>query len=178
MIEENEKQARAESTEQQVDPIQLQYSVDRIRSEQNLPLAVLAGGVIALVGAAAWAAITVSTGYQIGWMAVGIGLGVGLTVRALGRGVDNIFGVVGSLWALFACLAGNLFALCGMLSAQENISFWQILAALDIGTISQLMVATFSPVDLLFYGIAIYEGYKLSFRNFSEQELQQLPGGV
>jgi hypothetical protein len=26
------------------------------------------------------------------------------------------------------------------------------------------MVATFAPMDLVFYGIAIYEGYKLSLR--------------
>jgi hypothetical protein len=26
-----------------------------------------------------------------------------------------------------------------------------------------LMQATFSPIDLLFYGLAIYEGYRFSF---------------
>lgn len=34
-----------------------------------------------------------------------------------------------------------------------------------------VMVATFSPMDLLFYGIAVYEGYKLSFRRVSPEDM-------
>ena len=33
------------------------------------------------------------------------------------------------------------------------------------------MVATFSPMDLLFYGIAVYEGYKFSFRQVGPEDL-------
>ena len=33
------------------------------------------------------------------------------------------------------------------------------------------MVVTFSPIDLLFYGIAVYEGYKLSFRQIGLDDL-------
>lgn len=33
------------------------------------------------------------------------------------------------------------------------------------------MQETFSPMDLLFYAIAIYEGYRLSFREFSDKDL-------
>ena len=38
----------------------------------NLPVALLAGAVAAAMGAALWALVTVFTGTQIGWMAVGI----------------------------------------------------------------------------------------------------------
>jgi hypothetical protein len=38
----------------------------------------------------------------------------------------------------------------------------------------ELLVATFSPMDLLFYGIAVYEGYHLSFRQVTDQELAEL----
>ena len=31
------------------------------------------------------------------------------------------------------------------------------------------MMATFSPMDLVFYGIAMYEGYKFSFRPFLQK---------
>jgi hypothetical protein len=34
-----------------------------------------------------------------------------------------------------------------------------------------LMKATFSPIDLLFYGIAVYEGYRFSFRQVTPEEL-------
>jgi hypothetical protein len=39
------------------------------------------------------------------------------------------------------------------------------------------MTANFSPIDLLFYGIAIYEGYKLSFRQVTEDELRAAARG-
>jgi hypothetical protein len=32
------------------------------------------------------------------------------------------------------------------------------------------MMATFHPMDLLFYGIAVYQGYQLSFRELTEND--------
>jgi hypothetical protein len=41
------------------------------------------------------------------------------------------------------------------------------------------MKAFFSPMDLVFYAIAVYEGYKLSFRQVTQDELSEmLSGGV
>jgi hypothetical protein len=37
--------------------------------------------------------------------------------------------------------------------------------------VPEVMMDAFSPMDLLFYGIAIYEGYKFSFRQITEEEL-------
>jgi hypothetical protein len=39
------------------------------------------------------------------------------------------------------------------------------------------MTATFSVMDLLFYGIAIYEGYRFAFRKIRPEELQGLSQG-
>jgi hypothetical protein len=33
------------------------------------------------------------------------------------------------------------------------------------------MKDSFSPMELLFYGIAIYEGYNFSFRKITEEEI-------
>ena len=41
----------------------------------------------------------------------------------------------------------------------------------------QLMVAFFGMMDLLFYAIALYYGYKLSFRQLTNQDLQQMLSG-
>jgi hypothetical protein len=38
----------------------------------------------------------------------------------------------------------------------------------------ELMSISFSPMDLLFYGIAVYEGYKFSFRRMTGEEMQQV----
>ncbi|HEX7014155.1 MAG TPA: hypothetical protein VF191_01505, partial [Cyclobacteriaceae bacterium] len=38
-------------------------------------------------------------------------------------------------------------------------------------TTRSFMMSTFSPIDLLFYGLAAYEGYRFSFRQISEAEI-------
>ena len=154
-----------------IDPAQLQHALENLSSEQNLFLGVLAGAVAALGGAALWAVVTITTGYQIGYLAVAVGFLVGFAMRQFGKGTDQVFGVVGAVLALLGCGLGNLFSACAVLSQQEGIPFFDVLSVLDLAIISELMAATFSPVDLLFYGIAIYEGYKLSFRQLTAQDL-------
>ena len=165
-----------ETTEEtvQIDPARLQYVLDRVRSQQNMAGAILAGLAASLLGAAVWAGVTVVTGYQIGWMAVGVGFLVGFTVRTVGKGVDTAFGFVGAGLALLGCGVGNLLAICGVIAAQENMAFMDVLSRLDLGVIRELMVATFNTMDLVFYGIAVYEGYKLSFRQVDQAELVAL----
>lgn len=155
-----------------IDPVQLEMAKERLRSEQRLGPAVLAGGAAAAAGAAVWAAITVATGYQIGWMAVGVGFLVGLAVRYFGKGMDRSFGVVGAVWSLLGCGLGNLLAVCGMVSKEQGIPLGFVVRNLNLEIAADMMAATFSPMDLLFYGIAVYEGYRFSFRQLTEEQLQ------
>jgi len=37
----------------------------------------------------------------------------------------------------------------------------------------KIPLAHFSPMDLLFCGIAVYEGYKFSFRRLTPQEIER-----
>jgi hypothetical protein len=133
--------------------------------------------VAALVGAAAWAGVTVATGYQIGYMAIGVGFLVGYAIRLAGKGVTSVFGVVGAVLALLGCALGNLLAVTALLAQNDGIPFLQALPQLNPQLIQELMVAFFSPMDLLFYGIATYEGYQLSFRQLSPEELEGMLSG-
>jgi hypothetical protein len=160
--------------EPQIDQAQLQYAIEQLRSQQNLAGGVIAGLVAALAGAAVWAGITVLTNFQIGWMAVGVGFLVGFAVRAVGKGVDKSFGIAGAILALLGCLTGNLLAVCGIVSRQEGIPFFTLLSRLNVQMIQELMTATFSPMDLLFYGIAVYESYRFSFRQVKPEDLGSL----
>lgn len=161
----------------EVDQARLQFALEQLRSQQNLFGGVLAGAVAALVGAAVWAAVTVFTGYQIGWLAVGVGFLVGFAVRTVGKGVDKVFGIAGAVLALLGCLAGNLLAVCGMIARQESMDLLTVLSRLDAGVAFELLQATFSPIDLLFYGFAVWEGYRFSIRQLTEKDLgETLPG--
>jgi hypothetical protein len=158
----------------EIDELKLQTYVQEIKDNQNLSLGILGGLGAAAIGATIWAMITTLTNYQIGWMAVGVGLLVGMGVRSLGKGIDTSFGVIGAALSLLGCLAGNLLTICILISRQENIELFNLLSRLNPSTTFQLMKATFNPMDLLFYGIAVYEGYRFSFRRLSEDELSRL----
>jgi hypothetical protein len=134
-------------------------------------MGIIGGMVAALIGAGAWATVTVLTNFQIGWMAVGVGFLVGYAVRVFGKGLSNVYGFVGATLALTGCLAGNLFSVCAVISKQEAIPFFDLISRLNPLIIIDLMKATFSPIDLLFYGIAVYEGYRFSFRQITQDEL-------
>jgi hypothetical protein len=95
-----------------------------LRSEQNYAGAVLGGLIGALVGAAIWAVITVSTHYQIGWMAIGVGFLVAVLVRYFGKGIDRVFGIIGALFAMFGSMLGNYFSIAYFASIEYNVDFF------------------------------------------------------
>lgn len=166
------------SSESTMDELKARMLLDRLRGEQNLGAGVAGGVAAALLGAVAWAAVTVATGYQIGWMAIAVGFLVGWTMRALGKGVDRVFGVVGAVLALAGCVVGNVLSVYGFAASQMEIPLTEVIAMVDFATVVDIMVETFSPMDLLFYGLAVYEGYQLSFRQMTEEELEQAAGEV
>lgn len=155
----------------QLTPEQIDLALQRLRSDQNFTSGALLGLVASVVGAAVWAVVTIATEYQIGFMAIGVGYLVGIAVRIGGKGLDPAFSYLGAGLALFGCLLGNLFTVCGFIAINEGVSFFEVLSLLDFQIVQELMIETFSPLDLLFYGIAIYEGYKLSTRQLSVEDV-------
>lgn len=141
-------------------------SADRRQQEmgdnQNLAFGIAAGAGAALVGAVIWAVISAITNYQIGWMAVGVGALVGIAVRWAGKGVDNTFGIAGAVISLLGCVVGNFFTIVILISRQETIPIMEILSRMNPQIFMALMKETFQVMDLLFYGLAVSTGYKLS----------------
>lgn len=148
--------------------------IDQFKSEQRFSNGLIAGLVAGVLGAVVWGVITVATGYQIGYMAIAIGAGVGVAIRYFGKGIDQIFGISGAIVAILSCLLGNFFSIIGFVSNNEGLGVLDTLSMFDYGQIIPIMSSTFSPMDLFFYGIAGYEGYKFAFRTFTEEDLQEL----
>jgi hypothetical protein len=126
----------------------------------NLFGGILAGLLAAVIGAVVWAAVTCTTKYQIGWMAVGVGFLVGFAVRKFGRGGTPLYGGIGAVLALFGCLLGNYFTIIGFVAAEAQIGVFEALTRLPLSSVPEIMGEAFSVMDLLFYGIAVFEGYK------------------
>ena len=148
--------------------------VQNLRDEQRFGTGAVAGLAAALIGAFIWGAITAITHYQIGWMAVGVGFLVGYAVRLFGKGVEPRFGYLGAGLALFGCLAGNILAVCLFFSYNFGVPLFDILGQLTPSACYELLKTTFSPVDLLFYALAVYEGYRISFRCLTPDEVSKL----
>lgn len=155
----------------QINEDKLASFLEQLRLEQNMPLAIVAGLAASLVGAIVWAIITSVTGYQIGYMAVAIGFLVGFAIRTFGKGIDKIYGIMGAAFSIFGCLVGNFLTFAGYVSKDQGIGIVDTLLLIDYSLVPEAMIETFSPMDVLFYGIAIYEGYKFSFRKLTEHEI-------
>jgi hypothetical protein len=53
----------------------------------------------------------------------------------------------------------------------------EVLERLEFDLIVEMMFRSFGPMDLVFYGIAVYEGYRLSFQRLSDADLQAMLKG-
>ncbi|MDR2916216.1 MAG: hypothetical protein LBV74_15560 [Tannerella sp.] len=140
--------------------------MEQLRSEQSLPYGIFFGITAAVISSLLWATITVLTGYQIGYMALAVGFIVGYGVRVGGKGIDPIFGIIGAVLALLGCLAGNLFSKIAYIVNYTDIEYYEIFANMKLSMMIDIIAETSEPIDLLFYGIAIYEGYRFSFRKY------------
>jgi hypothetical protein len=60
-------------------------NLEKFKSEQEFPKAILIGIIVGIIGALLWGTITVATGFQIGYMAIAIGAGVGISMRFMGK---------------------------------------------------------------------------------------------
>lgn len=153
-----------------------QRAMEFFREEQNLVMGVIYGLIAAVVGAAVWAGVTIATEYQIGWMAVAIGFLVGIAVRAGGKGIDQVYGVVGAVLSLVGCALGNLFTVAWFVSQEYGVPVSEVLSGLDVESAIELMSATFQFMDLLFYGLAVYFGYRYAFRELGVDDFNRALG--
>jgi hypothetical protein len=98
---------------------------------------------------------------------------VGYAVRIAGQGMTFQFGIIGAVFSVLGCLAGNLLAVSIIFSQEFSEPFINVVLAMLISPVStlEIMKETFSPIDLLFYAIAVYNGYRFSIRTLSDEEL-------
>ena len=153
-----------------------QMALDALRYEQKLIPATLAGIVAAMIGGGIWATVTIVTEYQIGWMAIGIGFLVGFTVRIVGNGIDQTFGAVSAVLSLFGCMVGNVLTVAYFVAVNEGMEFMDVVSQLDFALTYELLVSTFQIMDVLFYGLAAYFGYRYAFREITQDDFNRVLG--
>lgn len=164
----------------EIDPVKLEQAMRDIKSKQSIFLALLGGFTAMVVSAILWALLTYSTGYQIGFMAIGVGIAVGFAVRICGSGVTPVFGVIGAVLALLGCVLGNILTAAIAISQVEDVAIPIVLLGMvaSPGLVVEFLKESFSPIDVLFYALAVWEGYKFSIRELTEAEMASMNKGT
>ncbi|HLZ66826.1 MAG TPA: hypothetical protein VKQ29_11390 [Aliidongia sp.] len=148
--------------------------IAQLTEEQNFLLAVPAGLVAAIIGAVLWAAVVFVTNMELGLVAVAVGALVGYAVRFAGKGIEPKFGLLGAACAAIGWGLGTVLSDIAFLSHARKMPLLDVVHALTIERLGALISVAFQPMDLLFLGIAVYEGYRFSFR-FRLKPAAQLP---
>lgn len=154
--------ARVEREENMTGPIDLNGNPIDESSINNLPMAILGGSVAALIGALIWGFITVVTGYQIGYLAIGVGFLVGIAVRFFGKGIDTNFAILGATLAFVGIVIGNLFSIIGIAADELGTSVFGVMEMIPFATVIDVYFENFGLLDIVFYLIAISTAFKYS----------------
>ena len=94
-------------------------------------------------------------------MAIAVGTVVGFAIRLFGKEGGPLMGLGGAVLSLLGCVLGNLLSALMFYSNAQGIPLGDLLGRVDFDAATQLLSDTFHPMDLLFYGIAIYLGFRL-----------------
>jgi hypothetical protein len=133
-------------------------------SAATMGLAIAAGIGAAIAGAVLWAVVTVLSEFELGVMAIAVGYLVGQAIILVVKHGNSTFGIVGAVCSLSGCLLGNLLSAVGFASKAMHLGYFDVLMRLNPDSAIRLFSATFGAMDLLFYAIAIYEGYRFASR--------------
>ena len=106
-------------------------------------------------------------------MAVAVGFIVGYGNRYFGKGIDPVFGIIGGVFALIGCVLGNYLSLIGFASQEFGVDYFTTLSVVSFGEAMNAVFSDIDVYDILFYGLALYEGYRFSFRQITEDDLKQ-----
>jgi hypothetical protein len=151
-----------------------------VLARQSLLRGGVAGAVAAAIGGGVWAGIALVSHYELGYLAIGIGFIVGAAVRYFGAARSPIFGGLSAILSLGGLLTGKILIMLGFFiqgAIREGSSFGEALDALPWESLPLFFQASFAPMDLLFYGLALWCGWKYGWRPVSIEEAQAARDG-
>ncbi len=153
------------------------------RSRRGSTLRAIAGLCIALAvaiaGGVAWGWLTFTLGnIRVPWMSVGMGTAVGFSLRGghwkePTRHGALAWGCIGGGLALAGSVWGNLLSCVAIGAQHQNVSAADFLGRLFASPdqMGDILLETFVPFDLLFYGIAAVTGFLVARRPVIDRAL-------
>ena len=144
------------------------------KSPRHLPFAPLGGLIGALLGGALWAKYIQWTGLTAGWVALAIGIFTGIGVLLVGRSRQISISLVAALFAVVGILLGKYLDVqwnapqtitVAIIEKQDSPSDQpKMVETSGYGTsVWQLMRQRMEWIDLLYYVVAAYIAFRLSY---------------
>lgn len=144
------------------DDFPVSMTEEELLAEENLPKGVLYASVACILGR--WHGVSSPFLQVFRWIyGYRSRIPAGFAMRQ-GKGIRPVFGLLGAALALISCVLGDFLSIIGFAAKDYDMTFFEVLAGVDYGEIFSVMVKNVVSMSALFYGIAVYEGYKLSFR--------------
>ncbi len=147
----------------------LYKEAEKLLSEQDFVRAAIYGAAAMILAAGLYGAIG-SGGSTVGFMAAGIGIAIGFTMRVIGKGIESKFAVVASLYAVAGCLLGNLFAIVIYVARVNAVSPFAVLFGTPPSELLNWIVTDLQFADLIFWLLAIGAAGYFVNRRLSRQE--------
>ncbi len=151
-----------------------EVALKKLRRYQSFLYALIGGLLITATAAAGWAFITAMTGYQGVYLALGVGVLVGIAVRFFGAGIKRIFGILAALLALTGSLLGYYLSQNGFLEELQLARIMGIPDYLDKELMLNTMRDSFVYLDLVFYGLAGLLAYFIAIRRINSRKMARL----
>ena len=144
---------------------------EKLLSEENFAVAMVAGIVAMILAAATYAVIVIAGGgYSVGFMAAGIGAVVGLAMQYLGRGVRLRFAIAASILAIVGIFLGNVFTIAIPAAYAPGASILGVLSRIPIGDIPELLFTDMLHTTLIYWMVAIAAAAYFARRRLSRDE--------
>jgi hypothetical protein len=116
------------------------------------------------IGAVVWATFVYFSHLKAGAVSLVVGLIIGFSVRFAGQGVDQSFGVLGATCAAFSWVLGACLCDVAFYAHQFGLTIGAAFGQLGPVGVFTLAPRFFTIRDPIFFVIAVFEGYKFSFR--------------
>ena len=100
---------------------------EKLISEQNFVVALIAGAIAMLVAAVAYGMVVEAWPFSYGFAAAGVGIVIGFFMGFLGRGISMKFSVAAAVYTIVGCILGNVFVRIinsAQATARSTISTW------------------------------------------------------
>lgn len=144
---------------------------EKLLSEQNFGVAVVAGLVATILSAGTYGiAKSLAEGVYYSISGAVLGVLIGVAMQVLGRGVDRKYVVVASVFALSACLLGNMFAVVMDVARATAVSPFDVLRNTAISELYDWLFKNLHFADLMFWSIGTGGAAYFARRSLTREE--------